>query len=80
MRIQYITEKILDDAGIQLLVRYTATGLRSRFPQLNEEPEDMWEIHIDDVELIVAGREIDITRFLDQEQQAAIIEQLENYY
>jgi hypothetical protein len=80
MRIQYITEKVLDDAGMQLLVKYTAKGLRSQFPQLNEEPDDMWEIHIDEVELIVAGREIDITRFLDQEQQAAIIEQLENYY
>jgi hypothetical protein len=79
MRTEYITESLMQDAGMELLVNYRAIRLTT-FPQaLNEEPENEWEIIVDGVDLVIADEPINITKLIDEHQMIAIIEQLENY-
>jgi hypothetical protein len=79
MRTEYITESLMQDAGMELLVNYRATRLTTFFQSLNEQPENEWEIVVDGVELVIADEPINITKLIDEYQMKAIIEQLENY-
>lgn len=78
MRIEYITEKLLDDAGIEMYVSYRAIRLQT-ISVPYQEPENEWELVIDNVEILIADKPIDITAMLTDDQKTAIIEQLQNY-
>lgn len=73
------SEIILDENGIEILVGYTTEYIKQI-----EECHGIHDLSYDDVELtsvevIIAGRGIDIFRFLDDKQMSVIKDNLSIY-
>lgn len=63
------TETILDDAGMQLLVSYTA--------RIDRREESVEDTTITSVEVVIGGKGVEIVKQLDKKQLEAIEEVLE---